>query len=71
MGEVNQKVLNLTLSPILRVQSVINFFLNVIFNKKEPNYTPICYLSTAHFTVSFSLHIFSPLFLQICCITSC
>ena len=37
MTIVNQNALNLTLSPILRVQSVIDFFLNVIFNKKEPN----------------------------------
>jgi hypothetical protein len=63
MGELNKKFPNLTLSPILRVQSVINFFLNVIFNNEEPNYTSIRYFSTKHFTVSFSLYIFSPLFL--------
>ena len=51
MGIANQNVLNLTLSPIIRVQSVINFFLNVIFNKKEPNYASIRYLSTKHSTL--------------------
>jgi hypothetical protein len=35
MEEVNQTVQNFTLSSIQRVQSVIKFFLNVIFNKKR------------------------------------
>jgi hypothetical protein len=68
--ELNKMLLNLTLSPILRVQSVINSFSNVIFNKKEVNYTSLRYFCTKLY-IMFQFVNFFPLFLQICYIISC